>query len=278
MTMTNLYLDLMKKCLTFYIWGETAQPLSASSLRSPIGRLAAPVLINLLGKRKIRLVRDVAFDPASRAEGCDHPILAHTMIGLKRLDNLQYCIQDVLMSEVSGDLIETGAWRGGAAIFMRAVLKAFQVVDRKVWVADSFQGLPPPSPTKYPADHGDRHYLMSNLAVSVEEVKSNFSKYGLLDSQVQFLAGWFKDTLPTAPIEKLAILRLDGDMYESTMDALTHLYPKVSRGGYVIVDDYGYLESCRQAVHDYRSRNAIVDEIKQIDWTGVYWKRGDHEF
>ncbi len=98
-------------------------------------------------------------------------------------------------------------------------------------------------------------------------------KYGLLDNQVQFLAGWFCDTLPKAPIHRLAVMRLDGDMYESTMDALRALYPKLSVGGFVIIDDFGYLESCRAAVMDYRAEFGIAEEIKQIDWGGVYWQR-----
>jgi O-methyltransferase len=85
------------------------------------------------------------------------------------------------------------------------------------------------------------------LAVSLEQVKANFDRYGLLDDQVRFLKGWFRDTLPVAPIERLAVLRLDGDMYESPMDTLVNLYPKLSEGGYVIVDDYGAIPACRQA-------------------------------
>ena len=121
---------------------------------------------------------------------------------------------------------------------MRALLKAYAVKDRLVWVADSFKGLPVPNPEKYPADTGDRLHEFKELAVPLDQVKSNFAKYGLLDNQVRFLKGWFRDTLPNAPVEQLAIIRLDGDMYESTMEALVHLYPKLSRGGYSIVDDY----------------------------------------
>src|SRR5205085_12029434 len=100
----------------------------------------------------------------------------------------------------------------------------------------------------------------------------NFHKYGLLDEQVVFLKGWFKDTLPTAPIDTLAILRLDGDMYSSTMDALVHLYPKLSKGGFCIIDDYG-LPACRQAVHAYRAQHHIQSEIREIDWTGSFWRK-----
>jgi O-methyltransferase len=156
---------------------------------------------------------------------------------------------------------------------MRAILKAYKIVDRNVWVADSFEGLPPPNPDEYSVDAGDKHHEAKELAVSLEQVQLNFAKYGLLDHQVKFLKGWFRDTLPTAPIEKLAVLRLDGDMYESTMDALNSLYPKLQIDGYLIVDDYGDIPSCKQAIHDYREKHRILDEIIPIDWTGVFWKK-----
>lgn len=216
-----------------------------------------------------------SFDPAIREQGADWPESAQTMIGLKRLDNIQSCVEDTLANGVPGDLIEAGVWRGGATIFMRAILRAYEVQDRCVWVADSFEGVPPPDPDRYPEDSGDRLHTYEELAVSMEEVRGNFERYGLLDDQVGFLKGWFRDTLPEAPFTTLAVARLDGDMYESTMDALTHLYPKLSVGGYLIVDDYGAFRSCRQAVHDYRDAHDIDDKIRRIDWGGVFWQRAE---
>jgi O-methyltransferase len=139
--------------------------------------------------------------------------------------------------------------------------------------ADSFEGLPVPNPD-YPADAGSEFHLFKDLAVPLDEVLENFRKYDLLDGQVRFLEGWFSDTLPACPIERLAVLRLDGDMYASTMDALHHLYPKLSVGGYVIVDDYGAVPACKSAAHDYRYRHDITEAIINIDWTGVYWRKG----
>lgn len=242
----NLYLGLMKECLTYLIYAD--------------------------GRNKYTLRYDPE-DPMRRPDGLQWPAQAHTMIGLKRLDNIQFCVEDAIKMNVDGDLIETGVWRGGATIFMRAILKSYQISDRNVWVADSFEGLPPPNSQKYPLDTGDILHEFSELAISLEQVQSNFAKYDLLDNQVKFLKGWFSDTLPKAPIKKLAVMRLDGDMYESTMDALVNLYPKLSLGGYVIVDDYGATPQCSQAVQDYRKMNNINDEIQSIDWTGVYWKR-----
>lgn len=264
----GLYLDLIKRSLTNWIYGD-----QEVSLWSPRKNFFKRKLVDLLNTRSLRIVRSQPMDSHRRETGEDRSPIAHTMIGLKRLENIQFCVEDVLANNIPGDFIETGVWRGGATIFMRAVLKAYGIKDRIVWVADSFEGCPKPNEDEYPHDADDDLYTSKELAISLEKVKANFERYGLLDGQVRFLKGWFKDTLPQAPIEKLAVMRLDGDLYESTIDALTNLYPKLSLGGYVIIDDFGAITACRQAVIDYRNSQAINDEIIKIDWTGVYWKR-----
>jgi O-methyltransferase len=198
--------------------------------------------------------------------------LAHTMIGRMRLDNLQFCIEEVIKSGIPGDLIETGIWRGGATIFMRGVLAAHGITDRRVWAADSFQGVPPPTHAQ-DAGFDISARVLPVLSVGIDEVQKLFERYGLLDEQVVFLQGWFKDTLAKAPIEKLAVLRLDGDLYESTMDALNPLYAKVSSGGFIIVDDYFALPQCERAIQDFRATHGIVDPILKIDDAAVYWRK-----
>jgi O-methyltransferase len=214
----------------------------------------------------------VAFQPEVRENGFDWPVRAHTMIGVKRLRNILSCAESILENGVKGDFMETGVWRGGATIFMRAILEAYAEPSRSVWVADSFAGLPEPDAQSYPADANDRLYTETSLAVSLAEVQENFSRYGLLDERVRFVPGWFRETLSACPVEKLALLRLDGDMYESTIVALEALYPKLSVGGFVIIDDYA-LPACKQAVDDYRAQHDIRDQMQSIDWTGAYWKR-----
>lgn len=283
---TYLYLDLMKRCLVNWIYMDQQIFLSAENPRSSqLGRIKQRVknLIHMEQDPKSIDSQNVIykeqdpkpFDSQIRAEGQDWPKNAHTMIGLKRLDNVQFCVEDVLTNDIPGDLIETGVWRGGTTILMRAILRAYGVNNRSVWVADSFAGLPPPNTEKYPQDAGDTFHTFKELAISLDEVKSNFERYGLLDEQVHFLKGWFSETLPTAPIERLAVVRLDGDMYESTMDGLVNLYPKLSRGGYMIIDDYGCpgTPACSKAVADYRKLHGITDEIHTVDWTGAYWQR-----
>jgi O-methyltransferase len=195
------------------------------------------------------------------------------MIGLERLDNIQSCAENVLLNGIPGDFIEAGAWRGGATIFMKAILKEYGDTTRTVWVADSFEGVPPPNPEKYPADRQINLYECEELAVPLEEVRANFERFGVLDERVKFLKGWFKDTLPKAPIEKLALLRLDGDLYESTMDTLVPLYPKLSPGGYCIVDDYGAVPGAKIAVEEYRRKHGITEELHKMASTGAYWQK-----
>ena len=102
-------------------------------------------------------------------------------------------------------------------------------------------------------------------------MQENFRRYGLLDDQVRFLRGWFGDMLPTAPISAISVLRLDGDMYVSTMDAPQALYHKVSEGGVVIVDDYHPIRGCMAAIHEFRAARCITAPIHEIDRIGVYW-------
>ncbi len=266
------------------------------------------------------------FNLERRVHGEDEPTQAHTMVGIKRLENLQQCIEDVIANNIPGDLIETGSYRGGATIFMRAVLKAHQVVNRRVFVCDAFLpmkgDLPPwflmpllqgvaavPGRTnknrlfafleslpqekrafpvcENPNDDWIDYCLWSlrrhpkdvncGDTTSRAHVESRFARYGLLDDQVVFLEGFFADTLPNAPIEKLSLIRLDGDTYESTRDGIENLYPKLSPGGYCIIDDFNAFDGCKRAVTEYREKNNIQEPIVAIDNIAVFWKKSLEE-
>lgn len=266
------YIELLKKCLTHSLWPETISILKKRTGCKSVRAIIGNILAAGLERFNLQLVRRIPPDPTKYEEGRGWPLFAETMIGLKRLNNIQYCVEKIIANGIPGDFIETGIWRGGATIFMRALLNAYGQNDRSIWAADSFAGLPKPNASKYPEDTGDQHYKWDELSVNIDTVKQNFAKYDLLDDQVKFLKGWFKDTLPGAPITKLALLRIDGDIYESTMDALVHLYPKVSPGGFVIIDDFTN-KSCIKAVTDYREKYHVYEEIEKIDWTGVFWQK-----
>ena len=207
-----------------------------------------------------------------RELGLDWPADAET-IGMQRLTSLQDRVETVLTDDIPGDLVECGVWRGGASILMRAVLSSYEDETRRVWLCDSFEGVPRSDTENYKADKWMRFLVSSPiLAVSQSEVSANFERYGLLDDRVRFVKGWFKDTLHDAPIEQIAVLRLDGDLYESTIQALDGLYPRLSPGGYCLIDDY-VLKPCRQAVAGYRAKHGISEEIVDIDGTGALWRK-----
>ena len=263
------------------------------------------------------------FNLNRRVGGEDMPENAMTMIGLHRLNNIQHCVEQVLQDHVPGDFIETGSCKGGAVIFMRALLKAHRVTDRTVWSCDTFSTPTPPGNVvvhnvvvflvwllasipslwfrrhllrfvmkvnpEFPADDNPdddemhalvfimKHaYLMKprpGVMKGLTSVQSNVARYGLLDDQIQFLQGWFDQTIPQAPIQALSILRLDGDTYPSTMDGLKLCYEKLSVGGYCIVDDYFSLDGCKRAVDEYRTLHGIEEEMVRIDGLSCFWKK-----
>lgn len=199
-----------------------------------------------------------------RSLGMDWPLYGLSMVGLNRLDDLQECVRSVVRDGVPGELIETGTWRGGASMLMRATLDTLGD-ERTVWVADSFTGF--------------REDLRSEdlaavdfLAVSLEEVKANFARFGL-ESGVRYLPGYFEETLPGLGEREWALCRLDGDSYEATQLCLETLYPSLSVGGYLIIDDYWALDECRAAVDEFRARHRIEEPLEKVDWTCARWRR-----
>lgn len=270
---TRLYLDLLKSTLRFTLWEDPGKPIEALSFRAGLFSPLVPLVSRFLARFRLRIMVLRDMEQERRMPGTTWPSWAHSMVSAARMNNLQDAVETVLREDVPGDLIETGVWRGGSCIFMKGILKAHGDLSRRLFVADSFEGLPKPNADKYPADEGDPHHVYSSyLAVSQEQVAGNFRNFGLLDERVVFLKGWFKDTLPKAPIQKLALMRLDGDMYESTMDALVNLYDKLSVGGFCIIDDY-ILPNCKAAVDEFRARRGIKDPLVTIDGSSCYWRR-----
>jgi len=195
-----------------------------------------------------------------------------TLLPWSNLQHLDFAIRDTINRNVEGDFIETGVWKGGACILAKSIYNEISP-DRKVFVADSFEGLPRPDPM-YPQDANDLHYTDEALKVSMEDVRKNFSKCGVLDDNVIFVKGWFKDTMRNIDIDKISVLRLDGDMYESTIQVLEPLYDKLSVGGYCIIDDYQHHNGCKQAVDCFRSKYEIKSNLIKVDGDTVgthYW-------
>jgi len=261
------YIDLVEAAVahSLYSYADTVPPGSNPVTRRlrRAGRRAGWVPLRLRPT-----------EGSGSAEGsADWPLYAQSMIGADRLRSLRRCVETVLADRIAGDLIEAGVWRGGACVLMRAILEAHGDVERRVWCADSFAGLPAPDPGLHPADRGLRLHREPELAVARSEVEATFRRYRLLDERVRFVEGWFSDTLPELAGHTWSVIRIDGDLYGSTMDALRNLYPDLAPGGFVIVDDYGAVDACRLAVEDFRRGAQITERLERIDWTGVLWRR-----
>lgn len=248
----ELYLNLLKECLLDNIHGKQMNMGYHGDIREKATK-------------------------AQIDQGLYWPDRAHTMIGRHRLNNIQFCIEYCLENDIPGDLIETGVWRGGAVIFMKGVLEAHGIKDRKVFVADSFEGCPEPEPERYPHDiksHGRRYnfYQISILSISKEEVEDNFRRYNLLDENVVFVEGFFEHSLHLVDSSNIAVLRLDGDMYSSTIQVLNQLYDRVPKGGFIIIDDWK-VQGAFMAVRDFRAKREIQDKIKKIDKMSAFWQK-----
>jgi hypothetical protein len=248
------YLTLLKLCLC---------DLAGTTTTSVARTIEGAVMSRELSEGQLRF----------RAAGLDWPLHGLTMVGLARLDDLQACVESVVADGVEGDVIEAGSWRGGASMLMRATLNSLGESDRPLWVCDSFQGFPSAEATGQ--DGYDLDADLANcdfLAVPLEEVKANFARLGLSEN-VNFVPGFFEDTLPKLPARRWAIARLDGDSYDATALGLEVLYPHVAEGGYVIIDDYLPLDDCRRAVDDFRRERGITEPIEPIDWSGARWRK-----
>jgi hypothetical protein len=235
---------------------------SAAAGRAPVpspSPSAAPWCAGLLGDtpspatpQELAALVDKALSPMVTAEIKDVARLGFTMISAPgpndsgRLPDVARILYAVSKLGVPGDFLETGTYKGGASMVAKRVLQEHPTEpEKQVFMADTFEGLPPRAGADLlPEIDGERPMDApgSYHAGGVESVKNNMRDRGLLDHSVHFIVGLFNDTIPVAArtqIKRLAVLRLDGDMYESTMVVLKHMYPLVSVGGYVIIDDYG---------------------------------------
>jgi len=254
----------------------------AESLRLAYLDLLKLTLCDLAGTRTTSVTRTLDGDVMSRelegellrfrTAGMDWPLHGLTMVGLARLDDLQRCVETIVADGVEGDLIEAGTWRGGASILMRATLDSLGEGERMLYVADSFQGFPQ---VDEPSDGYDLRVDLAAcdyLAIPLEEVKANFARLGV-GNDVRFVPGFFEDTLSTLGDRRWSLVRLDGDTYDATRFSLETLYPNLSTGGYLVIDDYVQIEQCREAVDDFRRERGITEPLERVDWSGARWRR-----
>ena len=207
------------------------------------------------------------FSVQSRLTGKDWPTFGVTMTGVKRMETLDMLLRKAYIEKkLNGSFMETGVWRGGSCIYASAFLHAYEsdiAKDVQVFVYDSFAGLPK---KEHPGDARFWAY-MNYIAVSEEQVRDYYARYGMLGSNVHFVQGWFEDTVPKHST-KLSILRLDGDMYKSTLEVLCHAYQYLIVGGYWIIDDWN-VPAATTAVSHFTGNHSIKDVPQPIEGTEI---------
>jgi cephalosporin hydroxylase len=221
--------------------------------------------------RKLQAARRAGTLDERDGEPADY--FPYTTMGRVRLDHLQGCLETIRTTAVDGDLVECGPGRGGGAIFLRGFLDAHEMDDRKVWVIDPFRASPTSNTAAGPESSLPGGGLgFPDLLGDLNSVRDGFARFDLLDDRVRFLQGPPGHTVADAPIEKVSLLRIGGDLDGAIGDVLDALYDKVAVGGFVVADQYG-TASVQQAVEEFRSRRGIADPIERTDWVGAYWRK-----
>jgi O-methyltransferase len=202
---------------------------------------------------------------------------AYTMTSVERMYALYEAVRHVTRSGIPGDFVECGVWRGGSSMLAALALNRAGDTGRRLYLYDTFAGMPEPGeldvnvlgesarPTWQSEQRDDvNEWCYSSL----DEVRGNLLSTGFPAERVNLVEGRVEETIPATMPERIAVLRLDTDWYESTLHELEHLYPRLSPGGVLIVDDYGYWAGARAAVDRYFDSLAEPPLLNRIDYTG----------
>ncbi len=201
----------------------------------------------------------------------------YTMTSVERMYALYLSVKYILVNDIKGDFIECGVWRGGSAMLIAKLLNNYKAKNRTLFLFDTFEGMSAPTDE----DKDFKGVTASSLLQqspnikedsiwcysSYEEVQENMKQVGF--ESIQLIKGKVEETInEVKPFDKIALLRLDTDWYDSTLHELNHLYPLLNLGGVLIIDDYGHWEGCRKAVDEYFDKEKIKMLLTRIDYTG----------
>lgn len=195
----------------------------------------------------------------------------YTMVRNFNLINLYRMVRYINRNNIPGAIVECGVWNGGSAAMMAAASRD-SGVQREMWLFDSFEGLPRPSERDSAIERA--FYFEDWNKGSIEKVKHVFNTLNLSLDQVNFVKGWFDQTIPGAPVREIALLHIDADWYDSVRMVLQSLYDRVAPGGYIVLDDYGYWQGCNQAVHDFFTERGIPrSALRRVSDMGAYFQK-----
>jgi hypothetical protein len=202
----------------------------------------------------------------------------YTMTSPERVNALIDAVRYVVANKIDGAMVECGVWKGGSTMAMMLALKKLEDENRDIYLYDTFSGMSIPSDADVSilGDKANKKYSKFKISEDasewclspLEEVKKNTFSTGYNKDKIYFVKGKVEDTIPKNMPQKIALLRLDTDWYESTKHELAHLFPLLQPNGVLIIDDYGHWEGARKAVDEYISDNNICILLNRIDYTG----------
>lgn len=202
----------------------------------------------------------------------------YTMTSPERIVNLVRAVEFIHQAKIEGDFVECGVWRGGSSMASALTLNHLKDQHRHLYLYDTYDGMSEPTEEDISRDGEKAESQLKNSSKNdarsvwcysaLEEVRSNMASTGYPLENIHFVEGKVEDTIPQTIPEKIAILRLDTDWYESTRHELEHLFPRLEKGGIIIIDDYGHWEGCRKAVDEYIKKNDLHLFLMRVDYTG----------
>lgn len=205
-------------------------------------------------------------------------VRAYTMTSAERVFSLCEAVKYIAINKIEGDIVECGVWKGGSMMAVADTLIKHNDVQRHLYLFDTFEGMSEPTDKDVDIAGVSAGYLMEHSDKNKDEsvwcnapldgVKDVLGSSGYPKDQVHFVKGMVETTIPEHAPQKIALLRLDTDWFESTRHELEHLFPRLVKGGVLIIDDYGHWQGARRAVDEYISRNNIALMLNRIDYTG----------
>jgi O-methyltransferase len=222
---------------------------------------------------------DLTFDMEPDFKRLYEACRTETMTSLERMYALWGAVRHIQKTGIAGAVVECGVWRGGSMMLAARTLLELGESDRQLWLYDTYQGMTEPSAldiqamsgkaaetvlASQPKDNDNPFWALAQRDI----VEHNMAGTGYSPHLLHYVEGAVEDTLPGRVPDKIALLRLDTDWYESTRHELIHLWPRLQPGGILIVDDYGYWQGARQAVDEYFATLAYAPLLARIDFTG----------
>jgi O-methyltransferase len=200
-----------------------------------------------------------------------------TMTSRERMLSVCQAARYLAAAGVQGAVAECGVWRGGSVMMAALSFAAAGDTDRELWLYDTFEGMPEPTAEDTASWEADPHQEWARnqrdgfnewCYSPLDEVRRNLASTGIDAERVEYVQGRVEDTLPGRMPDRIALLRLDTDWYESTRQELDHLFPRLVTGGVLIIDDYGHWPGVRKAVDEYLAEHGIHLLLQRIDYAG----------